>query len=156
MRVHLLAVIASRMGVTREEIDSIFSKTLLAAQTGRERVARHVDEALGYLFAEQLVVEKNGAFQATGFGKRISTLYIDPMTGVLFKKNMGGFEAGPDHTVRLLHLVARSPDFEPKFPMREKHYQQAYEFLEANRGSFSLADERRSLLHGVRGRAPGR
>jgi helicase len=144
MRVHLLAVIASRMGVTREEIDSIFSKTLLAAQTGREGVSRHVDEALGYLFAEQLIVEKNGAFQATGFGKRISTLYIDPMTGVLFKKNMGGFEAGPDHTVRLLHLVARSPDFEPKFPMREKHYQQAYEFLEANRGSFSLADERRT------------
>jgi len=144
MRVHLLAVIASRMGITREEIDSIFSKTLLAAQTGRGEVSRHVDEALGYLFAEQLVVEKNRAFQATGFGKRISTLYIDPMTGVLFKKNMGGFEAGPDHTVRLLHLVARSPDFEPKFPMREKHYQQAYEFLEANRASFSLADERRS------------
>lgn len=144
MRVHLLAVIASRMGITREEIDSIFSKTLLAAQTGREGVSRHVDEALGYLFAEQLIVEKNRAFQATGFGKRISTLYIDPMTGVLFKKNMGGFEAGPDHTVRLLHLVARSPDFEPKFPMREKHYQQAYEFLEANRASFSLADERRT------------
>jgi helicase len=144
MRVHLLAVIASRMGITREEIDSIFSKTLLAAQTGREGVSRHVDEALGYLFAEQLIVEKGRAFQATGFGKRISTLYIDPMTGVLFKKNMGGFEAGPDHTVRLLHLVARSPDFEPKFPMREKHYQQAYEFLEANRASFSLADERRS------------
>jgi helicase len=144
MRVHLLAVIASRMGITREEVDSIFSKTLLAAQTGREGVSRHVDEALGYLFSEQLIVEKNGAFQATGFGKRISTLYIDPMTGVLFKKNMGGFEAGPDHTVRLLHLVARSPDFEPKFPMREKHYQQAYEFLEANRASFSLADERRT------------
>jgi helicase len=41
-------------------------------------------------------------------------------------------------------LVAKSPDFEPKFPMREKHYQQAYEFLESNRSSFSLADERRS------------
>jgi ATP-dependent DNA helicase len=142
MRVHLLAVIASRGGITREEIDSIFSKTLLAAQTGAASVARHVDDALGYLFSEQLVVEKSGAFQATGFGKRISTLYIDPMTGVLFKKNMGGFDPGPDHTVRLLHLVAKSPDFEPKFPMREKHYQRAYEFLETHRASFSLARER--------------
>ena len=156
MRVHLLAVIASRMGITREEIDSIFSKTLLAAQTGTESVARHVDDALGYLFAEQLVVEKSGAFHATGFGKRISTLYIDPMTGVLFKKNIGGFEPGPDHTVRLLHLIAKSPDFEPKFPMREKHYQQAYEFLETNRASFSLADERtRLVVHGVRRHPPG-
>jgi helicase len=142
MRVHLLAVIASRIGITREEIDSIFSKTLLAAQTGAASVARHVDEALGYLFSEQLIVEKGRSFQATGFGKRISTLYIDPMTGVLFRKNLGGFDPGPDHTVKLLHLVARSPDFEPKFPMREKHYQLAYEFLEANRASFSLAGER--------------
>jgi len=144
MRVHLLAVIASRMGITREEIDSIFSKTLLAAQTGKEGVARHVDAAMGFLFAEQLMVEKSRAFHATGFGKRISTLYIDPLTGVLFKKNLGGFEPGPDHTVKLLHLVARAPDFEPKFPMREKHYQQAYDFLESNRSSFSLGDERRS------------
>ncbi|MDA4116446.1 MAG: DEAD/DEAH box helicase [Thaumarchaeota archaeon] len=145
MRVHLLAVIASRLSITREEIDSIFSKTLLAAQTGKETVARHVDEALGYLFAEQLVVEKGRAFQATGFGKRTSTLYIDPMTGVLFRKNMGGFEPGPDHTARLLYLVARSPDFEPKFPLRsEKYSHLAYEFLEKNRPSFSLADERRT------------
>ena len=147
MRVNLLAVIASRVSITREEIDSIFSKTLLAAQTGKDSVARHVDEALGYLFAEQLVVEKGRAFQATGLGKRISTLYIDPMTGVLFKKNLGGFEPGPDHTARLLYLVARSPDFQPKFPLRsEKYSQLAYEFLEKNRNSFSLADERRTSL----------
>ncbi|MDG6967053.1 MAG: DEAD/DEAH box helicase [Nitrososphaerota archaeon] len=137
MRIHLLAVIASRMGISREEVDAIFSKTLLAAQAGRESVARHLDSALGYLFAEQLVVEKGGKFHATGFGKRVSTLYIDPITGVLFKKNMGGFEPGPDHTVRLLHLVAKSPDFEPRFPLREKYYAQAYEFLERNRGSVS-------------------
>ena len=145
MRVHLLAVIASRLGITREEIDSIFSKTLLAAQTGKQSVARHVDEALGYLFAEQLIVEKGKSFQATGFGKRISTLYIDPLTGVLFRKNLGGFEPGPDHTARLLYLIARSPDFQPKFPMRsEKYSGLAYEFLETNRASFSLADERRT------------
>ncbi|HUI00196.1 MAG TPA: DEAD/DEAH box helicase [Nitrososphaerales archaeon] len=142
MRVHLLAVIASRLGTSRDEIDSIFSKTLLAAQTGAADVAKHVDEALGYLFSEQLVVEKSGMFQATGFGKRISTLYIDPMTGVLFKKNLGGFEPGPDHTVRLLHLVSKSPDFEPKFPMRERHFSQALQFLEANRGSFALGAAR--------------
>ncbi len=140
MHVHLLAVIASRHGTTREEIDSVFSKTLLAAQTGKESVARHLDEALGYLFAEQLVVERGGAFHSTGFGKRISTLYIDPMTGVLFKRSLGGFQAGPDHTVKLLHVVAKSPDFEPKFPMRERHYQQAYEYLESNRASFSLGE----------------
>ncbi len=89
MRVHLLAVIASRLGTTRQEIDTLFSKTLLAVQTGRESVARHVDAALGYLFAEQLIIEKGGLFQATGFGKRISTLYIDPVTGASSRSTWG-------------------------------------------------------------------
>ena len=144
MRIHLLAVIASRIGITRQEIDSIFSKTLLAAQIGAEKVARHVDQALGYLFAEQLVVERNRAFQATGFGRRVSTLYIDPVTGVLFKGSLGRFALGPDNTVGLLHLVAKSPDFEPKFPMREKYFQQAYEFLEENRASLAVGGGGRS------------
>ncbi|HUH99905.1 MAG TPA: DEAD/DEAH box helicase, partial [Nitrososphaerales archaeon] len=145
MRVHLLAVIAGRFGISRQEIDSIFSKTLLAAQTGRESVARHVDAALGYLFAEQLVIEKGGLFQATGFGRRISTLYIDPITGVLFRKNIGNIVPGPDNTMRLLHLVAKTPDFEPKFPMREKYFQKAYEFLEEFRGDLLLGGPGRSV-----------
>lgn len=143
MRIHLLAVIASRMGMTRAEIDSIFSKTLLAAQTGADSVARHVNDALGYLFSEQLVIEKSGKFLATGFGKRISTLYIDPVTGVLFRKNLGRFEQGPDNTIKFLHLVAKSPDFEPKFPMRERHYQQAYDFVEGRRESFLMGEHGR-------------
>ena len=50
--------------------------------------------------------------------------------------------------MRLLHLVARSPDFEPKFPMREKHIQQAIEFLEENRGSIAPpVDQKRSLTY---------
>ena len=145
MRVHLLAVIASRIGgISREEVDSIFSKTLLAAQTGAERVARHVNEALGYLFAEQLIVEKGGVFQATGFGKRISTLYIDPVTGVLFRENLKSIGPGDDHTIELLHLISKSPDFEPKFPNREKYSQLAYDFLEKNRSSLVRSNGPRS------------
>ncbi len=98
MRVHLLAAIAGSFGSSRLDIEALFSKTLLAAQIGNERVGRHIDEALGYLLSEQLVVEKGGLFQATGFGKRVSTLYIDPMTGVLFKKNLAAHRPGPRTT----------------------------------------------------------
>ncbi len=109
-------------------------------------MSRHIDVALGYLLSEQLVVEKGGLFQATGFGKRVSTLYIDPMTGVLFKKSMGAVGRTEDHALGLIHLVTRSPDFEPKFPLREKQYDQAYEFLDAHRGSFIMAGESGSRL----------
>ena len=146
MRVHLLAAIASTFGSSRLDIEALFSKTLLAAQIGSERVARHIDTAVGYLLSEQLVVEKGGLFQATGFGKRVSTLYIDPMTGVLFKKNLSAIARSEDHTLALIHLVTRSPDFEPKFPLREKQYDQAYEFLDANRGAFINSGETGSRL----------
>jgi helicase len=135
MRVHLLAAIAGSFGASRKDIDALFSKTLLAAQIGVQRVGKHIDEALGYLLSEQLVVDKRGLFQATGFGKRVSTLYIDPVTGVLFKKSLGYISGAEDTTIALLHLISRSPDFEPKFPLREKNYDQAYEFLEKNRPS---------------------
>jgi len=133
--VHLLAAIAGSFGASRKDIDALFSKTLLATQIGVERVGKHIDEALGYLLSEQLVVDKRGLFQATGFGKRVSTLYIDPVTGVLFKKSLGYISGAEDTTIALLHLISRSPDFEPKFPLREKNYDQAYEFLEKNRPS---------------------
>lgn len=135
MRVHLLAAIAGSYGASRKDIDSLFSKTLLAAQIGPDRVGRYIDSALGYLLSEQLVTDKRGLFQATGFGKRVSTLYIDPVTGVLFKKSLGFIGGAEDTSIALLHLISRSPDFEPKFPLREKNYDQAYEFLEKNRPS---------------------
>lgn len=146
MRVHVLAAVAASFGLTRPEIESLFSKTLLAAQIGVERVRKHIDEALGYLIAEQLVVEKARRFQATGFGKRVSTLYIDPVTGVLFKKCIGFIGLAQEPSVALLHLISRSPDFEPKFPLREKNYDQAYEFLEANRPSLITRLDSRTYL----------
>jgi len=142
MRVHLLAVIASGLGISREEVEALFSKTLLAAQTSKESLGRHINEALGYLFAEQLIVEKGRLFQATGFGKRVSTLYIDPVTGVLFRRRLADLETGTGHELALLQLITKSPDFEPKFPMREKYYDMAYQFLEENRGSLALGEKR--------------
>jgi helicase len=147
MRVHVLAAVAGGLGVSRLDIDALFSKTLLAAQIGAARVRRHVDEALGYLLSEQLVVEKGGLFRATGFGKRVSTLYIDPMTGVLFRKTLEAVQPSPeDRTIGLLHLVARSPDFEPKFPLRERQYEQAYQFLETHRDSIFVKGGVRSFM----------
>jgi helicase len=146
MRVHLLAVIAGGFGASRKDIESFFSKTLLAGQIGVERVGRHIDEALGYLLAEQLIVDKNGLFRATDFGKRVSTLYIDPVTGVQFKKNFSRLARAGDKTIALLHLISRTPDFEPKFPLREKNYDQAYEFLEEHRSSLISNVDSRTYL----------
>ncbi len=130
MRMHTLATVATASGLSRRDIDGLFTKTLLARQIGEVKVGRLTDGALGYLLGERLVESHGDLFYATDFGKRVSILYIDPVTGVLFRDSMRRAEAGKTYTVGLLRVVARSPDFEPKFPLRSKDYDQAMAFME--------------------------
>lgn len=130
MRSHTLATIATGSGLSKADLDSLFSKTLLAMQVGRDGVGRLTEKALGYLLAERLVESHGGLFHATDFGRRVSMLYIDPVTGVMFRDSVRRAEPGRDYTAGLLYLVASTPDFEPKFPLRSKDYDQAMAFME--------------------------
>ncbi len=146
MRVHLLATVASSAGLSRRDIDALFSMTLLASQVGSERIRFLIDRALGYLISEKLVAESGGLLHSTDFGRRVSTLYIDPVTGVLFRDSLRHVESVGDSTVGLLQLIAKSPDFEPKFPMREKYYETAYQFLEEHFAELLHRPDKRSFL----------
>jgi len=130
MRSHMLAAVATGTGLSRRDVDSLFGKTLLAMQIGPEKVGRLTDGALGYLHAEKLVETKGGLFHATDFGRRVSMLYIDPATGVLFRETINRSEPEGRYTAGLLHLIARCPDFSPKFPLRSKDYDMAIAFIE--------------------------
>jgi ATP-dependent DNA helicase len=130
MRSHTLATIATGKGLSKGDLDSLFSKTLLAMQAGEEGVGKLAEKALGFLLGERLVESQGGLFYATDFGRRVSMLYIDPATGVLFRNSVRHAEPGRNYTAGILHLVAASPDFEPKFPLRSKDYDQAMAFME--------------------------
>ncbi len=130
MRSHTLATIATGSGLSRADLDGLFGKTLLARQVGTERVSKHAEKALGYLLAERLLESHGGLFYATDFGRRVSMLYIDPVTGVMFRDSLRRAELGRNYTVGILQLVAGCPDFEPKFPLRSKDYDQALAFME--------------------------
>jgi helicase len=130
MRTHTLATVATTTGLTKSDLDGLFSRTLLARQVGEERVGKLTERALGYLLAERLVESRGCAFYTTDFGRRVSILYIDPVTGVMFRDSLRRAETEKVYTVGLLHLIAKSPDFEPKFPLRSKDYDQAVAFVE--------------------------
>lgn len=130
MRSHTLATIATGRGLSKADLDSLFRGTLLAMQVGDDDRRKLTEKALGYLFSERLVEGHGGLFYATDFGMRVSILYIDPVTAVLFRDSVKKWEQGKDHTVGLLHLIASAPDFEPKFPLRSKDYDQAMSFME--------------------------
>jgi len=130
MRSHTLATVATGSGISKADLDSLFGKTLLAMQVGAKETGRLTEKALGYLLGERLLESQGNLFYATEFGRRVSMLYIDPVTGVMFRDSVRHAEQGKNYTAGMLHLVAASPDFEPKFPLRSKDYDQAMAFLE--------------------------
>jgi helicase len=93
-------------------------------------VGRHTEKALGYLLSERLVESHGELFYATDFGRRVSMLYIDPVTGVMFRDAIRRAEPGRNYTAGILQAVVSTPDFEPKFPLRSKDYDQAMAFME--------------------------
>jgi len=130
MRFHMLAAVATGTGLSRRDVDTLFGGTLLAMQVGEEKVRRLADGALVDRDVEKLVETKGGLFYATDFGRRVSMLYIDPATGVLFREALKREEPERSYTTGLLHLIARCPDFSPKFPLRSKDYDTAIAFME--------------------------
>ena len=130
MRSHTLATVATGSGLSKGDLDGLFGKTLLAMQVGAGEVRRLTEKSLGYLLGERLLESNGGLFYATDFGRRVSMLYVDPVTGVMFRDAVRRAEPGRDYEAGILHLVAATPDFEPKFPLRSKDYEQALAFME--------------------------
>jgi helicase len=120
IRVHLLSTIATLPGIKKEEIDDIFSHTLLATQYRISTVRSKVESALDYLTLEEMVKSKGERFIASDFGKRISLLYIDPLTAVEFKRAIIEAEKDKKHTLGFLHILTDCADFYPKLSLRSK------------------------------------
>ena len=122
LRIHVLSFVSTNPGIKGEEIIDFFSKTLVGSQERQSTIKFKIQIALRYLESEELVKQKGNRFIATEFGKKTSTLYLDPLTAVLFRKSMQQISR-KGHTLGLLHLITSSEDFFPKFSLRNKDYE---------------------------------
>ncbi len=122
LRIHLLSFVSTNPGIKGEDIVEFFSKTLSGSQERKNAIKFHIQISLRYLESEDLVKQKGNRYIATEFGKKTSTLYIDPLTAVLFRKSLEKIST-KGHTLGLLHLITISEDFFPKFSLRNKDYE---------------------------------
>ncbi|MEM4297673.1 MAG: DEAD/DEAH box helicase, partial [Nitrososphaerota archaeon] len=124
LRTHLLATISTLPGIDDSELLELFSKTLLAVQYRPATIKAKLSKALNYLISHRLVDKRGRRYIATEFGKKVSLLYIDPATGVLFRDALMKLPK-KRCPIGLLHLVVVSPDFSPKFLLRSKDWEEA-------------------------------
>ncbi|KAG2476850.1 MAG: putative DNA helicase [Nitrosopumilales archaeon] len=150
LRIHVLSLIVTNPGIKKDEILDFFLQTLGGLQSRKSTIKFGVDIALRYLLDEDFIIKKGDRCTATDFGKKVSKLYIDPLTATFFRSAIENVSEGRKHTFGFLHLISNSEEFFPKFSLRNKDYEIASLLIENNTSQLiepiSEYDCTRSLL----------
>ncbi len=118
LRPHVLATIATRFATSEDGLIRFFAKTFYAFQYDPKMIRSKLGDILSFLNKEQMVEFEGDELRATKFGRRVSELYIDPVSAVVLRDGL--YTRAKQLTeVSYLHLISRTPDIAPKlYPRR--------------------------------------
>jgi helicase len=135
LRPHVLATIATRFANTHEGLTNFFAKTFYAFQYDPKMIRSKLDDILRFLNREQMVEFDEESLKATRFGRRVSELYIDPVSAVVLRD---GLYTRASHVtdVSFLHLISRTPDIAPKLYPRRGEDEMLDLFAREHEGEF--------------------
>lgn len=126
MRSHVLALIATRDAGSLDELKAFFDKTFLAHQTDAHYLGDVIESIVEFLRDEEMIAEGD-ALSATPFGKRVSDLYIDPLSAVRLRDALKRYV--PGRRFGILHAVCTVPDM-PILYLRRNDYEWVEEYLD--------------------------
>ncbi len=141
LRTHVLALIASETIRTKQELMEFFSETFYAYQFRNlaelERTIGKVIELLkGFGFVKGETGEfvsagslGNSELVATKTGKRVSELYIDPLTANTLIKRMKRIEEEGSNDIGILYSVSNTIEMFPLLPVRKSDIEKINELL---------------------------
>lgn len=137
LRIHLLAGVAAGLTPTKESVLEFMGATFLARDpfAGAPHVLRpRVEQVLEFLVDEGFIEEHaDGALTPTRFGRRVSSLYVDPMSAILIREGLAMTRLVPQvEDLALLVLVASTPDVPPLWLRRGDDWVEA--LAEENEG----------------------
>ena len=113
LRGHVLATIAADFAHTEQGLYDFFGKTFYAFQYDPRAIKAVIVKILKFLYDEKMIEVSGDNVYATQFGRRISELYIDPVSGVVIRDALQN--GAPILTdLSFLHLVAHTPDMFPR------------------------------------------
>ncbi len=113
LRSHVLATIAADFAHTEQGIYDFFGKTFYAYQYDPRAIRGVTTKILKFLYEEELIEVSGENVYATRFGRRVSELYIDPVSAVIIRDALQS--RAPKLTdLSFLHMIAHTPDMFPK------------------------------------------
>ncbi len=135
IRGHVLATIASDFAHSEQGIYEFFGKTFYAYQYDVKAIKGIIGKILEYLYEEKMIDYVGDNLCATKFGKRVSELYIDPLTGVVIRDALKNKPASLTD-FSMLHLVSHTPDMGPVMRPYAREIDPLANLLEQRRDEF--------------------
>lgn len=109
LRNHLLALIASEIAESEEEIDRFIQGTFFAHLEDMWTISGKIQSTLLFLEENELV-EYHEKYRATAFGRKTSSLYIDPLSAVKLRTAIENMRNEKNIDLPILHAVSATPD----------------------------------------------
>jgi len=135
LRSHVLATIAADFAHTEQGIYDFFGKTFYAYQYDPKAIRGVITKILKFLYDEEMIEVSGENIYATRFGRRISELYIDPVTGVLIRDALQ-VRAPMLTDLSYLHMIAHTPDIFPRLRPYSREIDELALFVDQHRSEF--------------------
>lgn len=135
LRGHVLATIASGFAQTEQGIDEFFSKTFYAFQYDPKAIKGVIVKILRYLYDEKMIDVSGDNVTATRFGRRVSELYIDPVSGVIIRDALQKRPAGLTD-LSYFQVIAHTPDIFPKLRPFSSELEELALFVDQHRSEW--------------------
>jgi helicase len=135
LRGHVLATIASEFAHTEQGIYDFFGKTFYAYQYDPKAIKGVIVKILKFLYDEKMIEVSGDNIYATRFGRRISELYIDPVSGVMIRD---AFQKRPSLLTDLSYfqMIAHTPDMFPRLRPYSTEIDELALFVDQHRSEF--------------------
>ncbi|MHA1711985.1 MAG: DEAD/DEAH box helicase [Candidatus Freyarchaeota archaeon] len=134
LRIHSLSVIASEQPLREEELVNFFGETFYAWQRGGcLQIIPTLKDVLSFLLENGFIKMGDGMIESSVLGKRVSELYVDPLSAVKIVKGLKCEKEISE--IGYLHLICSTPDM-PQLYLVRKDYVFLHRFVEENEDLF--------------------
>ncbi|MEM2104457.1 MAG: DEAD/DEAH box helicase [Candidatus Bathyarchaeia archaeon] len=137
LRSHVLATVAADYACTEMGIYDFFAKTFYAYQYDVAAIRSMIGKILKFLYEEEMIDVAGARVYATSFGKRVSELYIDPVSAVVIRDALR-FKPPAVTDLSLIHLVCHTPDMRPMLRPYSGELDKVAVFMEEHRDEFMV------------------
>ncbi len=137
LRSHVLATVAADYAHTEAGIYDFFGKTFYAYQYDVAAIKNMIAKILRFLYDEEMIDVSGVNIYATKFGKRVSELYIDPVSAVVIRDALRQKPAYITD-LSLLHMIAHTPDMRPMLRPYSSELDKVAVFMEEHIDEFMV------------------